>query len=504
MKEHGAVVLTGATGLLGSQLGLLALRHGRDLRVLTRGVAGANVRERVTRTWRRIAGEEFSPDVLDGLQVVEGDAASPRFGLSVDAYRALLENVSDIFHAAGHTDFVDGSEACHQRSNVDTTRRAFEAAREVGANLHHVSTAYVAAVSEGVAVEGDPAGEETARNPYERSKIRAEQFVVAACRAESVPCVVYRPSILVGTSRTGRGAKYRNFYLFLRALDEIRKRARFSEGQPLRLALEGEHTLNLLPVDEAAEAIWRIGGMPEAIGRCFHVCHPAPLTIAELLGELEEILPMSFRLVEKLGEGDASREERILAGILDLFGDYVHGEPRFSLRNTCSALPDYASKCPRIGSAFLRRMMDAARSDHWGRVRHGAKTAPVSLDSVRYCEAYFSEFLRDKIDKRLVENLRMLDAIIEIRISDHQIAHRVMKIENGVLTSISKDHSSSECAYTLSSKTFQKITRAELAPQEAFFNREIEITGDVEKGLMVAFALAEFFRLHPYVEGRRA
>ncbi len=502
MKKQGAVFLTGATGLLGSQLGLQALSCGRELRVLVRSVPGVGIRERVTRAWSRIAGEDLSRDAIRRLRIVEGDAALPRFGLSPSAYRVILENVSDVFHAAGHTDFVDSSQDRHQRSNVDTTRRAFESAREVGATLHHVSTAYVAPISEGVAFEHNPTTEEDCRNSYERSKIRAERFVLRECRAASVSFVIYRPSILVGSSRTGRSAKYRNFYVFLRALDEIRKRAGGRRREPIRLALARQDTLNLIPVDHAAKAIWRIAQQPESIEKWFHICHPTPCTIESLLRALERIYPMRFRLVESLDGRDPSRQEKLLAGILELFGDYLQGEPEFSLRNTCSALPDYRSSCPPMESPFFRKMIDGARGDRWGRMSDGRNAVPASSDTVSYCETYYSEFLKEKINKRLIENLRTLDAVIEIRISDHRLASRVMTIEGGVLTSISKDHPRPECAYTLSSKTFQEITRATVAPQEAFFNREIEITGDVEKGLMVAFALAEFFRRHPYVEKR--
>jgi predicted lipid carrier protein YhbT len=50
----------------------------------------------------------------------------------------------------------------------------------------------------------------------------------------------------------------------------------------------------------------------------------------------------------------------------------------------------------------------------------------------------------------------------------------------------------------VASDTFASIVCGKLAPQQAFFQRNIDIEGDVEMGLRLATVLAAFFRKWPY------
>ena len=55
-----------------------------------------------------------------------------------------------------------------------------------------------------------------------------------------------------------------------------------------------------------------------------------------------------------------------------------------------------------------------------------------------------------------------------------------------------------QCTYTVNHRTFADIVSGRLAPQKAFFQRKVEIDGDMETGLRLATVLADFFKQWPY------
>jgi putative sterol carrier protein len=79
-------------------------------------------------------------------------------------------------------------------------------------------------------------------------------------------------------------------------------------------------------------------------------------------------------------------------------------------------------------------------------------------------------------------------------------SHWTLEIKQGMLLSISPDSAMAECSYWMNAATFEKVVRGVYRPEEAFFDGRINIQGNMEKGLKVAAALAEFCKTYPYGE----
>ncbi|HVY60981.1 MAG TPA: SDR family oxidoreductase, partial [Planctomycetota bacterium] len=185
-------LVTGAAGHLGGAL-LETLRREAAPDVRFRAL----VRER-----------PLDPELARGCEVVRGDLERPE---TLDL-AALAEDVTDVFHCAAATRFDLPLEAL-RRANVGGTAAALAIARRAAAGgrfrrFHHVSTAYVGGGVEGVFRENDAARVSAARNGYERSKGEAEALV----HVSELPFTVYRPSVIVGDSRTGRTTSYNVLY----------------------------------------------------------------------------------------------------------------------------------------------------------------------------------------------------------------------------------------------------------------------------------------------------
>ncbi len=102
-------------------------------------------------------------------------------------------------------------------SNVGGTQNLLDFAGDLQVKqFHHVSTAYVQcnrhlpATSDRTAFEIAVPPNAIAGNDYERSKIQSEQSV-REC-GHIGPVSIYRPSIVVGDSRSGYTSTYHGFY----------------------------------------------------------------------------------------------------------------------------------------------------------------------------------------------------------------------------------------------------------------------------------------------------
>ena len=84
--------------------------------------------------------------------------------------------------------------------------------------------------------------------------------------AERHPTAIYRPSIVVGSSKTGETTTFQGFYqalLFYRRL--------FARKLIVLLPADPNTPLDLVPVDYVVDALFALIGSPQSLGGCFHL-----------------------------------------------------------------------------------------------------------------------------------------------------------------------------------------------------------------------------------------
>ena len=139
-----------------------------------------------------------SADPPDADEILRGDLAEPRFGLDADRWRALEGEVDAIVHSGALTQWGQPRER-YEAINVGGTRQVIELAQASGAPVHLLSTIFVLAHTKADA----PLSAGNLVEEYIRSKVESERLL-----AESgVPHSVYRPTNLVGDSRTGASSE---------------------------------------------------------------------------------------------------------------------------------------------------------------------------------------------------------------------------------------------------------------------------------------------------------
>lgn len=195
----GAILLTGATGLVGG--------------LLLRRLAGENANRSIYALVRRLEAKSS----LKNTQVVLGDMTQPGLGMSEAVYSRLAESIDTIVHCAACTKFTLPLAASRQ-VNVQGTRNIVELARRcTGLKLLlHVSSTYIAGRKAGPVRETPMNEPDGWFNSYEQSKFEAEQLICD--EASDIPWVIARLSTIVGNSSTGHISQFNYFHQLLRLI----------------------------------------------------------------------------------------------------------------------------------------------------------------------------------------------------------------------------------------------------------------------------------------------
>ena len=305
-----AYFVTGATGFIGSNLiPLLLKRTARK-----RGSAGEIhllVRESsLARMERRIdAWAMVNPAARRRLKPVVGDLHEPLLGVDPETVATLRERgISHFFHLAAIYDMTAGEEL-NQLANIEGTHHALELADAIGARVfHHVSSIAVAGRHRGVFTEDMFDVGQPLEHPYHRTKFESERLVRETA---TMPWRVYRPSIVVGDSHTGRIDKVDGPYYFLPLLRRARR------VLPDWLPLIGPElgNTNIVPVDFVAAALDHIAHEPGLDRQAFHLTDPNPMRVIDVLNTFAKVAHAP-QFAVTVDPGPLSRVPRGIAAVV--------------------------------------------------------------------------------------------------------------------------------------------------------------------------------------------
>jgi short-subunit dehydrogenase len=269
MSSANHAFVTGGTGLIGRAVVERLLRRGVHVTLMLRSGAGAR-RKAELEALAALAGSTEG-----SLTHVTGDLCEPNLGLS-DTGVAALSRAGHCFNLAALYDIEADAERI-ERTNVSGTKQLLGALRKSGfeGRLHHVSS---------IAVAGDYAGtftesmlEQGQRFPhaYHRSKLDSEKLVWES----GLDYRIYRPSSVVGDSKTGAIDRIDGIYFGFGAIQKL------AYALPAWVRLPVPHIrgrFNLVPVDYVAEALVHIA-FADTDGRVFHLVDPKPLPFVKMV-----------------------------------------------------------------------------------------------------------------------------------------------------------------------------------------------------------------------------
>lgn len=357
-------ILTGATGLLGRYLLKDLTLHNIPVAVVVRPSRRQSPQERVEaimQYWDNELGQQLERPV-----VMEGNICETDMGLSLDSIKWAAENANCMIHNAASLSFVStGPQSEPWRSNVDGTRNVVEFCKQAGIRkFHHVSTAYVCGLREGVCKETELDVGQEFGNPYEQSKVQAEQMV----RNESFfqPPTVHRPGIIIGDAKNGFTTTFHGFYAALqlsctiaRSYNRMNETGK-SHADRLRLNLDGNESKNLVPVDWVSEVMAYVMANPEHHGKTYHLTPRHPVT-SRLIRDILQVSAESYgtRLVGSNTQLENPNElEQMFYDHFRVYNSYWRNDPTFDTTNTTTAAPHLP--CPHVDFELLNKLSKVA------------------------------------------------------------------------------------------------------------------------------------------------
>jgi thioester reductase-like protein len=351
VSPPAAVLVTGATGLLGSRLvGELLSRSSATVYCLVRSGDNAEAAERIDAAMRRFRVEITDPR---RLRCLAGDVARDRLGLAPGDWDRVRAEVDAVYHMAAQFNFA-ASYASLRQANVDGFGNVALFCTEGRPRaLHYASSAAAFSPLDGhkVVAERDvPRSPCELRIGYAQTKWVNEQ-IAARLRDAGVPVCLFRIGRICGASDTGACRPDDFFWLQLRAILESG-----SAPDPLW------QPVDLLPVDYVARAVMALGDSASATGGTFHIALPQPVTWERMLGSAATAGHRIRTVPLETWLGDlADREDEqglALAAIADLLRDAAQGTPLAALATdeTARALGALGVPFPHFDDSWLTTM----------------------------------------------------------------------------------------------------------------------------------------------------
>ncbi len=385
--HHNTTFITGATGFIAFELlkNIIENEPTGDLYVLIRANKNHTALYRFNQLLEELRGQhgvKNCPDLSNRIHLIEGDITVQRFGMDLEAYTKLSQKIHRIYHIAASV-HLTGALDKMRNINVAGTKTVLDFALEVQKNntlqlVNYVSTAYVAGKRAGIIYENELTKNQSFNNNYENAKYEAELLVQEY--AQKLPIAIYRPSIVMGNSKTGWTKTFNVLY------------------EPMKLVYFGllkiapadyNSIVDIVPVDYVAQGIYHISRQREkAISQTFHLTigqgksESFPIVIKKIITNLfywadhyqlknpkkmpRLIKPVFFKYLAKCTAVFSSKKQKRKIKQMLTYTDYVSITKEFDTTNTEAILKPMGITCPTL-EEYMDELCHYAVKKHFGK-----------------------------------------------------------------------------------------------------------------------------------------
>ncbi|HEU5228938.1 MAG TPA: SDR family NAD(P)-dependent oxidoreductase [Ktedonobacteraceae bacterium] len=235
------ILVTGATGFLGSALVLQLLKQGQQVRILARDA------------------QKVKTQFGQAVTTIQGEITDPH------QVQQAVDGATIIYHLAGRLYHPSIASALYQQTHVEGTRTLLAACQGQSQlrRIVHCSTTGVYGVTGPLpAAENAPFAP---TNPYEATKLQGELLALKAYREHGLPVSIVRPGLVYGPGD-----------LHLLGFFVAIKKSIF------RVIDGGTARLHPVYIDDMTAALQLCAERPAAIGHCYNIAGERSITVREL------------------------------------------------------------------------------------------------------------------------------------------------------------------------------------------------------------------------------
>ncbi len=370
------ILITGSTGNIGGEMVLQLLRDFPQSRLylLVRAVNCSEARERLEKHLEILSPDFKLQDYPGRIQILCGDITEKNLGLNTWDFLWLASRVTHIIHSAATTKFQVALDYA-RKVNYHGTKNMLELAiRASNWNRHphfaYISTAYVCGERQGRISENDFEAPKSFSNFYEQSKWEAECEVRR--HAANFPVSIFRPSIVVGNSESGRISSFNVLYTPIKYI---------LKGMIRTLPCTPGIPIDIVPLDYVAGAVLNIIFKSEnSSGKVFHITagKNAALPVSEIIKfvrnyackydtspNLEDI-QFTYNMDSHKQLNELNSNSPRINEILKCYEPYLNLRRNFLSENTSRALQNSGIILPRFNNYF-ERLLDFCFKTEWGK-----------------------------------------------------------------------------------------------------------------------------------------
>ncbi len=308
------------------------------------------------------------------IRVICGDITLSGLGLSEPVLNSLATEVTHIIHAAASTQFQLPLKYARLVNYKGTKNiMAFAKQAQDAGNLQHVgyiSTAYVCGKKEGTIYEDDMEHQKGFSNTYEQTKWESEQFVRNLM--SDLPVTIFRPSIVVGDSKTGMTLAFNVLYTPLKWIQK---------GVITVLPCSPDTPLDVVPVDFVSNAILHFLLKTEkCIGKIYHLVagKANSATVGEIVKHAINYFNNTALGKPKIGikfsppyfycgpppilHGKVKRALQLIK----IYESYICTKRHFDNTNTINALQGTNISTPKL-SSYFNNILSYCYWTNWGK-----------------------------------------------------------------------------------------------------------------------------------------
>ncbi len=260
------IILTGATGVLGSQIMYEILElftkktSACKLYIIARDSSKKTASDRIA----KLLTSSYTPKNLRNIGLIELQKQYEIIPFEADNQTTdFIEKISGAYliHSAGYVNLSTDEDLKDKifDENFQLTKVLFSTLHPYIRKFVYIGTAFSSGSRDGI-LENDFHNldfEPDHRNAYEKAKYHSEQFIIKECKKVELPFQILRPSVIGGKMLGNENnyfiPKYMVFYLVAKFFDFSAKRKKTQDA--IRFIVNNETVLNIIPVDYVAKVI---------------------------------------------------------------------------------------------------------------------------------------------------------------------------------------------------------------------------------------------------------